>query len=100
MTELLLIEYFGLALPWCRAYIYLLGALKASMGYTWCTLKPNPFTYTDFFSFKDGRKAPERYSNQAAVEFNASIGLRRRLITDRDSVAWVTKYLPLLFPAI
>ena len=86
IAEVLLLNYLGYAGPWCRSYLYLMGAIKAYSGSGWWTLKPNKFTMLDFLTFKNGRITPERGSKEMGAEFNSEIGAdytrvrRRRML--------------------
>ena len=66
-----------------QGMMVLFGAFKTFAGYQWWKLKPNPYTVTDFLTFKDGRPTPERRSDQARLTFNQQqVGANRRRMTE------------------
>ena len=106
LAWILLFQYFGMYTSVSRAYMVLGALVKAYAGYQWWYLKPNNFTIRDFFTFKDGRRVPERmsfplmnqFNAQRIVAFGQSLKVRRRLVETTPPLGWYEKYLPILFP--
>ena len=105
LSWVLLFQYFGYYTALSRVYMMFVAAMKAWAGYQWWNLKPNNFTVSDFFTFKDGRRVPERmsipllhqFNAQSIVEFGEKLKIRRRLV-ETTPLGWYEKYLPILFP--
>ena len=104
--QILLVQYQGGWTQFSKFYFMLIGVVKAYVGYGWCLLKPNPMTFTDWITFKDGHPTPYRLSKPllAAENFRRGHapgeGGRRRLAQTTGGAEWYTKYLPILFPMI
>ena len=105
--QILLIQYAGGYTQLSKFYLIATGLMKAYAGYGWCLLKPNPFTFTDWITFKDGRPTPFRLSVPLvhAENFrrghNPGEGGRRRLTAQTlTGGGWYMRYLPILFPML
>ena len=70
MFMVVLVNYLGYAGPVFKLMATFMGLFKVWAGLAWWKLKPNDFTVTDFLSFKDGRRCPERLNMQTMEEFN------------------------------
>ena len=96
-------HYFGWLSANSRVLLMFFAAMKTWAGYAWCDIKPNNFSHSDFYTFKDGRPTPERMSLPLRDAYNIEKGYikpkRRRLTETRSTgAAWISRFLFNIFP--
>jgi len=115
---ILMCHFNGWLSKGARFHLLFTAVIKAYAGYGWWGLKPNDFTISDFFTFKDGKPTPWRQSQEALSLMNTYLinretgeknlfknmvllSKRRRLTQEIQPVrglAWYQKFGYVVFP--
>lgn len=103
LATILVAQYMGWLNPASRFFLFFAAIIKVVAGLGWWFLSPNPYSLSDFLSFKDGKATPHRHSLGNLTLYNEQVErpYRRRLGTAaNDTEILLTDLFYYMFPMI